>query len=188
MTKTLINVPGSFIPNLVNYINGAPEPLKSALIEEFNSAIGVVLDECAKARRERDEWKANHHQAVQRAALLRQRPDLPVDRIPAYEELTRLQGSILDVHIVDISFFEDMRLFAGQRSANKLFPTIPPCNKLAFKINSNQLVTESFFFSIINRAHFDSLQIDTPESNDTTLDEFERAARRLRELNARRAS
>lgn len=31
----------------------------------------------------RDHWKANHDQMVQRNAVLRQRPDLPVDRLPA---------------------------------------------------------------------------------------------------------
>lgn len=36
-------------------------------------------------------WKSNHDDLVKRCALLREREDLPVDRIPAYAELTRLQ-------------------------------------------------------------------------------------------------
>lgn len=36
-------------------------------------------------------WKSNHDEFVRRCALLRERPDLPVDRIPAYQELIRLQ-------------------------------------------------------------------------------------------------
>ncbi len=38
-----------------------------------------------------DHWKANHDNQVAKAALLMQRHDLPVDRIPAYKELERLQ-------------------------------------------------------------------------------------------------
>lgn len=37
-------------------------------------------------------WKANHADIVKRKALLEQRPDLPVDRIPAYREMERLQA------------------------------------------------------------------------------------------------
>ncbi len=38
-----------------------------------------------------EHWKANHADMVSRCALLSQRPDVPVDRIPAYRELIRLQ-------------------------------------------------------------------------------------------------
>lgn len=37
-------------------------------------------------------WKSNHDDLVKRCALLREREDLPVDRIPAYNELVRLQA------------------------------------------------------------------------------------------------
>ena len=43
------------------------------------------------SRKEAAHWMANHDQQVARCSLLRQRPDLPVDRIPAYAELVRLQ-------------------------------------------------------------------------------------------------
>lgn len=36
-------------------------------------------------------WKANHDEQVKRSRLLMERPDLPVDRIPAYNEMKRLQ-------------------------------------------------------------------------------------------------
>lgn len=45
-----------------------------------------------KAEAERDQWKAQHADMVKRCALLRERDDLPVDRIPAYQELVRLQS------------------------------------------------------------------------------------------------
>lgn len=38
------------------------------------------------------QWRANHADMVARAALLMQRPDLPVDRLPAYREMERLQS------------------------------------------------------------------------------------------------
>lgn len=41
--------------------------------------------------RELDIARKNHKHLVDRCALLRQRYDLPVDRIPAYKELIRLQ-------------------------------------------------------------------------------------------------
>jgi len=37
------------------------------------------------------DWKAAHADMVKRNALLREREDLPVDRIPAHAELVRLQ-------------------------------------------------------------------------------------------------
>lgn len=46
------------------------------------------------AEAERDHWKANHADIVNRAALLSQRDDLPVDRLPAYREMERLQKEV----------------------------------------------------------------------------------------------
>lgn len=37
-----------------------------------------------------NHWKSNHDSMVVKAAMLSQRPDLPVDRIPAYRALERL--------------------------------------------------------------------------------------------------
>jgi hypothetical protein len=67
--------------------------------------IAAYDEELTIMRRERDEaksaarqaeanarhWQSNHADQVARCALLRERPDLPVDRIPAYKELVRLQ-------------------------------------------------------------------------------------------------
>lgn len=39
-------------------------------------------------------WKANHDNMVTKNAFLSQRPDLPVDRIPAYQELVQLRAQI----------------------------------------------------------------------------------------------
>lgn len=45
-------------------------------------------------RKEVAKWKNNHDNAVKRCALLRERPDLPVDRIPAYQEMIKLQNDV----------------------------------------------------------------------------------------------
>ena len=42
-------------------------------------------------KKELTHWKANHSDMVNRNALLQQRPDLPVDRIPVYQEMVKLQ-------------------------------------------------------------------------------------------------
>lgn len=43
-------------------------------------------------RKRAEQAEANHADMVNRNRILLQRPDLPVDRIPAHSELVRLQG------------------------------------------------------------------------------------------------
>jgi hypothetical protein len=64
---------------------------KQAAIDLMTSGMEVKRQRIFDLVAERDHWKANHDNAVARCALLRERPDLPVDRIPAYQELVRLQ-------------------------------------------------------------------------------------------------
>lgn len=56
-------------------------------IEETRAAVETVyaalVERALKAEQERDHWKNNHDQMAQRNAVLRERPDLPVDRLPA---------------------------------------------------------------------------------------------------------
>ncbi len=61
----------------------------------FESGWNALAD---AAQKERDDlraqlahWKSNHDQLAARCAILRERDDLPVDRLPAYRELVRLQ-------------------------------------------------------------------------------------------------
>lgn len=44
--------------------------------------------------RERDHWKANHDAQVERARVLFERPDLPGERIRAYEQMERMQADL----------------------------------------------------------------------------------------------
>lgn len=162
------------VEEVIKQLEVLPVELKDSII----SLLVTQQTELANVTAERNMWKNNHDQAVKRAALLRQRPDLPVDRIPAYEELAKLQGDPLDVFVIDVSFYDGMTLFAGPKAALKLFPSIPACRKLVLKVDSTQLVTESFFFGILARAIFTEVVLDTPSCNSTTITEFERAVKR----------
>jgi hypothetical protein len=68
-----------------------------ALIREAEELLGnrdlsqEVRNKILKVIQDSEHWKANHKDMVSRCALLSQRPDVPVDRIPAYRELIHLQ-------------------------------------------------------------------------------------------------
>ena len=163
------------VEEIVEQLEILPAELKDSII----SLLVTQQTELANMTAERNMWKNNHDQAVHRAALLRQRPDLPVDRIPAYEELAKLQGDLLDAFVINTGDIDDMTMFAGTKAAAKLFPNIPACRKLVFKVDSTQLVTESFFFGILDKANFKEVLLDTQKCNEQTISEFERAVRRL---------
>lgn len=59
---------------------------RSLSVETRNKILAVILDS--------EHWKANHKNMVDRCALLSQRPDMLVDRIPAYREMIRLQETV----------------------------------------------------------------------------------------------
>lgn len=81
------------------------QDIKTDVMNSFYAGVRYAAVDIAQVRRERDlalraahheagevnHWRANHADQVTRCALLRQREDLPVDRIPAYAELVRLQ-------------------------------------------------------------------------------------------------
>lgn len=67
-------------------------PSKEEMVEKNILEENVVLKQRIESlERELHHWKSNHKAMVHRCAMLRDRPDLPVDRIPAYRELIRLQ-------------------------------------------------------------------------------------------------
>ncbi len=57
----------------------------------LTSTLTAIVAERDALRDDRDQWKANHDQMVQRNAVLRERPDLPVDRLPA---IARYEASL----------------------------------------------------------------------------------------------
>lgn len=57
--------------------------------------IDYLLPEAAELKTQRDHWKANHDHIKLHLSVLRDRPDLPVDRHRAYQELARrLEGAL----------------------------------------------------------------------------------------------
>lgn len=72
-------------------------------IEENYRLLSILY---VKQTKELEHVRANHDDLVKRCALLRQRLDLPVDRIPAYDELIRLQkeNKELKVSLIDPFF------------------------------------------------------------------------------------
>jgi hypothetical protein len=67
------------------------------VMDQTLQALAAALTTANLATASAAHWKSNHADQVARCALLRQREDLPVDRIPAYDELARLQGELTNV-------------------------------------------------------------------------------------------
>ena len=59
-------------------------------VPNFN-LVDAYINRAEAAEKERDALKSAHSNMVTRCALLRQRTDLPVDRIPAYNSLVKAQ-------------------------------------------------------------------------------------------------
>lgn len=86
----------------------------SCIVAAYDEELTIVRGERDTARAaakqavsEALHWKSNHADQVARCALLRERPDLPVDRIPAYKELTRLQGEVTALQGTLAALIED---------------------------------------------------------------------------------
>ncbi len=70
-------------------------------IGELSTRVAQLLEETDQLRqsiseleRERDHWKANHDNQVERARVLIDRPDMPLERVQAYKFLTEAQATI----------------------------------------------------------------------------------------------
>ena len=68
------------------YISGHPKRTQKALLI-FAAEVARLKEENAELDAEVKHWKANHADLKNRLAFVNQRPDLPVDRIPAYEKM-----------------------------------------------------------------------------------------------------
>ncbi|MDO8417732.1 MAG: hypothetical protein Q7S87_16150 [Agitococcus sp.] len=71
---------------------------------EMRMSRNMVADDIISERQisgllrvEVQHWKANHTDMVNRAAILAQREDLPVDRLPAFREMARLQARVAEL-------------------------------------------------------------------------------------------
>jgi hypothetical protein len=101
-------VPGSGISERVIFPEwrSTLEIMYAALVrlEKVESHSEDLASGLADAIRQRDtaiaeavHWKANHDNQVAKTRLLTQRDDIPVDRLPAYREMERLQARIAEL-------------------------------------------------------------------------------------------
>lgn len=67
--------------------NGAPIAARGEAYNLMREAIEAVC-------KERDHWKANHDAQVQRARVLVDRPDMPLERVRAYQQIGELQRQV----------------------------------------------------------------------------------------------
>lgn len=64
----------------------APMPTIKSEIAEDISEIDRLKAELAKCKSEAAHWKSNHETEVRRARILKERPDMPIERVQAYEK------------------------------------------------------------------------------------------------------
>lgn len=56
--------------------------------------VQVQKEQLEAAVKDADHWKSNHACEVSRAKLLKQRPDMPLERIAAYDQVGALHGRL----------------------------------------------------------------------------------------------
>jgi len=80
---------------LIAHIKAVREKDKAAAFADGGVKAGATIakltQQAIAAEADRDHWKANHADVVARLKIATERPDLPIDRIPAIKELERLQ-------------------------------------------------------------------------------------------------
>ena len=59
--------------------------------------LATAMDEIIALQKEVDHWKANHAREVERARILKERPDMPIERAQAYEQLGRMQTALTNI-------------------------------------------------------------------------------------------
>lgn len=64
--------------------------------KEINYIFDSKDDRIRKLEIERDHWKSNHDNIVSKFRILSQRPDLPVDRLPAIRKMEDLETKLAD--------------------------------------------------------------------------------------------
>lgn len=82
------------------------EGLWNAAQVSYEEATEVMGEKIAKLEKERDHWKANHDNQVQLSQLLRDRPDLPVERTHAYRQFEALQKRETDLQYANSTLLD----------------------------------------------------------------------------------
>lgn len=71
---------------------GWKQPVEcECVVATDDAAFEAIREENEQLKAEVEHWKANHADVVKRLRIATERPDLPVDRIDAINELYRLQ-------------------------------------------------------------------------------------------------
>lgn len=65
--------------------------MQDAAYDEAAKTIAQLSDEVRNLKNEVAHWKANHATEVSRARILKDRPDMPVERVKAYELMGKLR-------------------------------------------------------------------------------------------------
>jgi hypothetical protein len=60
----------------------------------YAQLLNTALHRAKAAEKERDHWKANHANEVNRARILKERLDMPYERVDAYELIGELQAKL----------------------------------------------------------------------------------------------
>ncbi len=92
-------------------------------------------------------WRSNHDDLKQRLAFVTQRPDLPVDRIPAYEALLRraqrAEQALADATLERTAYHEELQRL---RQAQVNTPHYSPLS--GWSVNGEPLLRHSHYFDM----------------------------------------
>ena len=105
MSNLIDNIEGSILDNSISSWSN------EEVVSKFRGLI-----------REYYHVQANHKNMVDRCALLSQREDLPVDRIPAYEELVRLQEMESTLKVIIQALKQQVMLLQRAESPTPIMP------------------------------------------------------------------
>ncbi|MEN7429207.1 hypothetical protein VA599_00530 [Chromobacterium sp. TRC.1.1.SA] len=76
----------------INLLRGMPARLTTEqLLHIAGDEYQRMAARITELERERDHWKANHDNQVQRARILVERPDMPLERVRAFERYAELE-------------------------------------------------------------------------------------------------
>ncbi len=90
--------------------------------EAVCSAMKVLFDEARAAEKQVHHWQANHADQVERARILIERPDLPIERVKAYEQIGKLQRDVETFVEVQGRMLHDWRRFQACRHVARTMP------------------------------------------------------------------
>jgi hypothetical protein len=84
-----------------------------------DSIIGLQEHLIKKAVKDRDHWKANHDNQVARARVLMDRPDMPLERVEAYQRCLELEAALESAQVVCDSYAAENQRLSDEIAALK---------------------------------------------------------------------